>query len=303
MGYFSLSPVILSIGGRHAERYLQARLTNDVRLSSPTKALAIAALTPQGKTEAFGRLLRSPSGGFLLIIDGGAPVTIAQAVSRFKVAEQVEIKVEEDLAALHLFGADAESIVTAFLGSAPLSPEDGNTLALSEAPLTALTRRRRTTSQGLDLIAPTEKVAQIREKLQCGSIPLLSPEEQEALRLEAGIPAFPNDLNEAVILSEVGAEDAISFTKGCYTGQEVIAKIDALGKPPRRLTRLTASGSHQILSGTAVTAAGKVVGKVTSAAFHRGLGQTLLFALLKNDGADYPEGLNVGDIPCSLAER
>ncbi|MFM1847122.1 MAG: folate-binding protein YgfZ [Pseudomonadota bacterium] len=300
MGYFEPNATVLAITGRHAERYLQARLTNDVRLASETASLLAAALTPQGKTEAFGRIIKTIGGVFYFVVEGGDPSAIIGAIARFKVAEQVDIKAVDSLGVLHLYGAEAESLLSSQWGSALPCHDKGAALIAHETPMRALLRCQRVTVRGIDVIAPADELTQLQSLLKKEGVSQLSSDEREALRLEAHLPAFPHEVNDTVILSEAGLIEAVSFTKGCYTGQEVIAKIDALGKAPRRLISLSIQGKHLIESATPLTAHGKTIGKVTSAAFHPKLDRTLVFALIKNDGAAYPEGITAGELSLSV---
>jgi tRNA-modifying protein YgfZ len=96
------------------------------------------------------------------------------------------------------------------------------------------------------------------------------PEELEALRIEAGTPAWGKELDETVLPAEAGLDEThVSFTKGCYPGQEPIARLHYRGHPNRRLRRLEAADAKP---GDEILHEGKVVGRVTSAVSGRALG-------------------------------
>lgn len=297
MHFFIPTATILSVTGKHAERYLQARLSNDVRLCSTSRAITAAALSPQGKTEAFGRVFKDETGAFFLVLDGATVDALLAAVARFKVAEQVEIR-PTGLGMLHVLDRAGVAIledITRLV--APLETEGTISVQSGAEGVTALMRRKRTPTAGVDLIAPPPTINAAIAALRRAGGTEVAPEEQRALRLEGQLPSFPEDLNDSVILAEAGVLDAVSFTKGCYTGQEVIAKIDSLGKPPRLLTRLYAAGEHSIPPATAVLSNGKTLGKTTSSAFHRQRGATLVFALLKNDDTIGGSELSINGVP------
>lgn len=297
--FFTPTATILSVTGRHAERYLQARLSNDVRLCSPNRSILAAALTPQGRTEALARVFKDGAGIFHLVLDGATVEALTTAIARFKVAEQVEITPNSSRI-LHVLDRGGESVLEQITGlTAPVDSEGATTVGGGPAGLIALMRRTRTPLAGIDLIAPAATIDAALNALRQAGGNALPPEEQVALRIEAKVPSFPEDVNNSVIVSEAGLRDAVSFTKGCYAGQEVIAKIDSLGRPPRILIRLSAPGEHIVPAGTPVCMNDKAVGKTTSSAFHRQLGVTFAFALLKNDGGVTAPTLFINGTPFS----
>jgi folate-binding protein YgfZ len=112
----------------------------------------------------------------------------------------------------------------------------------------------------------------------------------EALRVEAGMPRFPNELNEDYIPLEAGVWDAVSFRKGCYVGQEIIARMESRGQLARRLVRLAVE-SGAPLAGAELMVAGQACGRLTSIAGQHALGYVRSSAfevgrMLQCDGAD-----------------
>jgi folate-binding protein YgfZ len=111
----------------------------------------------------------------------------------------------------------------------------------------------------------------------------------EALRIEAHIPRFSLDTDDRTIPNEVGLlNTAVHLDKGCYRGQETVARVHNLGKPPRRLVMLNIDGSTSYLpsNGVEVTFDGKVVGVVGSAARHHELGPIGLALIKRNTPTD-----------------
>jgi folate-binding protein YgfZ len=105
--------------------------------------------------------------------------------------------------------------------------------------------------------------------------------EYQLMRLQRGAPTFPDEINENVILTECGMRDAVSFTKGCYVGQEVIERSDAIGKVPRTLERIVISGVQVTLGATITNAQGETIGKIVSSATDEASATTYAFALLR----------------------
>jgi tRNA-modifying protein YgfZ len=108
------------------------------------------------------------------------------------------------------------------------------------------------------------------ELLDAGLAPTLAPDELERLRIEAGRPSWGNEIDGSILPAEAGLDEThVSFTKGCYPGQEPIARLRHRGKVNRRLRVLEVEGARQ---GDEIRHNGKVVGRVTSAVESRALG-------------------------------
>jgi tRNA-modifying protein YgfZ len=110
------------------------------------------------------------------------------------------------------------------------------------------------------------------------------PQVFEAARIEAGMPVYGVDFNEENLPQEVGRDNqAISFTKGCYLGQETVARIDALGHVNQRLVGVRFLGSDVPVGGTKLTRDGRIVGIVTSAAFSPKLDAPIALAMVRRE--------------------
>jgi folate-binding protein YgfZ len=124
----------------------------------------------------------------------------------------------------------------------------------------------------------------------------ITPPEYRALRWQAGVPEYPTELNEDVILTECGMRQAVSFTKGCYVGQEVLERSDAIGKLPRTLERLVLAGKDTVASGANLVAGdGATLGKVVSSSAHTERAETLVFALLRTGKYSRGDVVRCGD--------
>ena len=101
----------------------------------------------------------------------------------------------------------------------------------------------RVSTVGSDVILVTEVPIDGLRRLKELFGPALSEESYNLLRIKQGVPVYPDEINEDVILSECGVLDAVSFSKGCYVGQEVIERSDAIGRLPRALERIRLVGN------------------------------------------------------------
>ena len=110
MKYFEIAaPIILDVAGKHSQRYLQARLTNDIRQISKDTGISAAALTPQGKTEGLFLLYLQSEGNYRLICDAGNKNEVLSALKRYLVADQVKFTDQSDnYSYLHILASAEE---------------------------------------------------------------------------------------------------------------------------------------------------------------------------------------------------
>lgn len=262
-------PIVLKVSGKDARRYLHNRLSNDIRALELGQSVRAAALTAQGRVEGLFTVFCAGSDLFFLACDGGDAAGVRAALSRFIVADRVSVEdVSESSVFVHAVGT-TDSIRSA--------------VAVSEPARLLCADNSRLAEHGTDLlIVGIERGAAaklLREKLP---EPML-PARYELLRIKHGTPAYPDEVNEGIILTESGLYDAVSFSKGCYVGQEVLERSDAIGKLPRALERIQLSGLAAPPAGMEVCAASKErIGQVVSAAPDPEGPSTFVFALLRS---------------------
>jgi folate-binding protein YgfZ len=140
------------------------------------------------------------------------------------------------------------------------------------------------TDVGIDLLCATGELEPLRAALVAGGAAPVSEAAAECVRIEHGRPRYGVDLDDTVIPQEAGLnERAVSFTKGCYVGQETVARLHYRGKPNRRLRGLRLSAAAT--AGDEVTFEGRAVGSLTSTAVSPRLGPIAL-ALIRREAPD-----------------
>ncbi len=232
--------IILHLSGKDARRYLNARLSNDVKSLTPGNGCYAAALSPQGRAEGYFKIICLAESEFIAICDGGEKERIISAFRRYLVADRVTVT---DLSEKSDLYSVIEPDITALKSllsteTIPNSPCQNTT---SEDIYIIATKRAN--EKSLDLIVPKDKSEDIKSYLLKEGALEISAEELSLYSIKAGIATFPAELNEDVIFSASGLDYAVSFKKGCYVGQEVIEKIDAYGKVPYILKALRAEGN------------------------------------------------------------
>jgi len=269
--------IVLAITGRHSERYLQARLTNDVCRASAEVSVRAAALAAQGRVEAIGLLFRPEPERWLFLIDGGDRSGVRNAVARFKVAEQAEITDVSSAWRLCHITAPAAGELAPFTGERITTGE----LTVTRGPAEGWAiRNDRLGTPGVDLLTPRAPLGEHHAEPARGCP--ISSDEVIRRRILADRPVFPAELNEETLLAEIPLEPIVSFTKGCYVGQEVVARLDAYGRPPRLLRRLEVHGGEPLPPGTPVLGSdGRREGEIRSSVVSATGDETLAFASIR----------------------
>jgi folate-binding protein YgfZ len=248
----------LALTGAGAKEFLAGQVTNDIEALTPGTGCYAAFLTPKGKMLGDLRVLDLGDELFL-DTERVALQALFDMIRRFKIGYDVELHkrtVERGL--LSLIGPAAPRIA----GTETLPPLEHANAAVEIEGVAAVVAR---TDTGVDLIcdaADTERLAKtLRDR---GAAPA-SEEAAEILRVEHGRPRYGIDLDETVIPQEAGLnERAVSFTKGCYVGQETVARLHYRGKPNRHLRGLRLSEPAE--PGAELRLDERAVGRLTSVA-------------------------------------
>jgi len=264
----------LALTGAEAKEFLHGQVTNDVAGLVPGRGCYAAFLTHKGKMQGDLRVLDT---GTELWLDTERVVLqpLFNMIRRYKLAMDVELhKRTLERCLLSLVGPDARRVAGA---------EDlpGDEHANARAEIDGIPVLLAITDVGVDVIADSERVADLRGALEARGAVAVSEAAAEVLRIEGGRPRFGVDLDETVIPQEAGLnERAVDFEKGCYVGQETVARLHYRGKPNRHLRglRLSAPAEH----GEELRLGDKVVGTVGSAAVSPTFG-TIALAIVRRE--------------------
>lgn len=257
----------LRVTGEDRVRFLNGQVTNDVKILAPGSGCYAAFTNAKGKMRADVVILNIGD-SLLLDLEPGCDVRIAAELEKFIISDDVfigDLRISGN--GFAVVGEGAGNVLRdAGLTTAPPSALFG----VIGLPLKSggwLFRSRRARVEAYDIWvqrADSAAVAsRLREALERNGGKMVGETELEILRVEAGIPRFGVDMDETTLPPEVGLESvAISYTKGCYLGQEVIARIKSVGHVNRTLARLRLPESAR--SGHALSHNGREVGKLGS---------------------------------------
>lgn len=254
--------------GGEAPEFLQGQVTNDVEGLEPGRGCYAALLTHKGKIRADMRLLRGPD-WILLDTEPEGLEPISRTARTYSIGRDVQASdVTAERAILSLIGPEARE----HLDVSP--PDEEHSFVEGEHGVYVAT------DLGVDVITTADSVGRVREALGVQPVPA---EAAECLRIESGRPRLGIDMDDGTIPQEAGLnERAVSFTKGCYVGQETVARLHYRGKPNRHLRGLRLSSPAE--TGDEVVAGEKVVGTVGSTCVSPVHGPIAL-ALLRREAA------------------
>jgi folate-binding protein YgfZ len=262
------------VSGADRASYLQGLLTNDVVALKAGQGCYAAYLTAQGRMIADVHVYEL---GDVMLVTMAREVkdTVLAKFDQFIFSEDVQLgDVTETFSQLAIVGPDAARVVAAVVPELSIDrlnalPEHGNARAQFAGSPAIVTRVTDTGEPGYDVFVDRGHAESLSSTVAlAGAVPM-DDATAEAIRIEAGVPRFGRDMNDETIPLEAGIETrAISFTKGCYVGQEVIVRVRdrGHGRVARRLVGLTMEGERVPASGAAIRAGDRQIGQVTSSA-------------------------------------
>jgi folate-binding protein YgfZ len=282
-GAFVWPREFVSVHGADAETYLQGQLSQDISAVAVGASADSLLLAPDGKLVTLLRVTRTDATGFLLDVDAGFGDAVVARLRKFLLRSKVELEVLP-WRCLSLRGPQVESAAAGLL------------TVLAEAGVLALPYEWNGWT-GLDCIGPRDLVLDPAGGALPGALVSCPVEAVDACRIASGVPLMGAELTDKTIGAEVPGlvERTVSFTKGCYTGQELVARLDARGsKVARRLVGLVSTGGPDDAAARLVygmtlhsesvsedgVAGDKVLGTVTSTAWSAELGAWLALGYL-----------------------
>jgi len=275
----------LALTGGSAKEFLQGQVTNDVESLSPGTGCYAAFLTPKGKMLGDLRILDTGT-ELLLDTERVALQDLFNMIRRFSIGYDAQLhKRTLESGLLSLIGPEAAAAAGA--DELPAAEHSHIVIELDGVPARAIR-----TDVGVDLLCDASRTAGLRDRLLRANAIEVSEATAECLRVERGLPRYGVDLDDTVIPQEAGLnERAVCFTKGCYVGQETVARLYYRGKPNRHLRGLRLSGASA--TGDEVRVGERVVGKLGSVAESARFGWIAL-ALIRRE-APVGSTVSVGD--------
>jgi folate-binding protein YgfZ len=288
-------------------------LTNDIKSLAPGAGTQAALLSRLGKLVTDLVVYRHEE-SVLLEMERERVGPLMEALSRYIVSEDVRLDDVSGVEALiSIEGPRSAELLSRLSNqnqtSLDLEPYHFTESLIDETPLRC-SAVRHGPGPGFDLAVPATRsvfiAEQIMDKGKDFGLHLAGARTTETRRIEAGIPMFGVDMDESHLVLEAGLQDAVSFNKGCYIGQEYVARLAHRGHLNKKLVGLKLEGTNVPSGGNDITGGGRNAGRVTCARYSPTLGCPLALGYVHRDFFD-PErevGVLIGEeeVPARVAK-
>lgn len=283
----------IEVTGPDAAEYLQSQVTNDTEELAAGSGTYAALLDRKGRLQADMRILRLAEDRFLIDTEEVAGPALLKHLSMYKIGRKVEVATT-GRALFSLIGPASFEVT----GLAPGDEHD-----FSEATIAGADCLVVATAFGLDVICAPDAGEAVRAQLVSDRAVPVSAEAADLIRVERGRPRFGVDMTESNMPAEAGiVERAISFTKGCYIGQEPVARLHYKGRPNRHLRGLKLAGPAA--TGDKVRLGERELGEIGTSVLSPATGRIALAILRKEaePGASVTVETGSGEIEAEVIE-
>jgi len=269
------------VSGADAVMFLNGLVTNDVKTLAVNSSIAAAFANVQGRVLASIRIIHRAD-GFLIDTEAATHERVFRLLERFTLAGDFHVRdLSNETATLSLQGKGTIDLVQSEFGLGQdlkrgtiFPTPDG----LEILPAT------HSAEAGFDIFMAATHALRWRDKLVERGAVLVDQATEEVLRIEAGIPRYDVDMDENTVLNETNLDDAISFTKGCYTGQEIVIRIKHRGHVAKKLAGVVLEDETPVAPGASILAeTGDTIGRITSVSMSPRLARTIALGYVKYD--------------------
>ena len=269
-GFYEMKRGFFAVHGKEAVQFLDGLVSNDMKTLSDGQQMLAAFPNAQGRLLAVARIQRQGD-RFLIETEEGSREKLFQNLYRFTFAGDFFAEdLSEQFQYFEVFGPEGDvyhpEVAEMFPGAFAFAAK-----------------------HGASYFMPVHQAARVRDLLiNENNCVVIDDELYETLRVESGIPKFGADMDETTIVPELGLEGMISYNKGCYIGQEIIARIHFRGHVAKQLTGLVLSETGAVATGFTAGAEilstdSKNAGKITSVTFSPSLDKTVALAFVRFD--------------------
>ncbi len=271
----------IRVTGSEAVMFLNGLITNDIKAAVENEWLPAVFPNVQGRLIGAVRIVREKDSGFLIDTENASHEAILKTISRFTLAGDFRVSdVTSETALLTVQGRHAREIISKINSTVIPATHTGE--------------------DGFDILVGVSEVGLIKEKLVAAGAQPVSLESFEILRIEAGIPRHGIDMDETNVVLEANLEDAISYTKGCYLGQEIIVRIKHRGHVAKKLTGLKFDSPIAISSVKSVEE--KEIGRITSTTYSPKLESTIALGYVRYEYLSAGTPVKVGDVTGTVSD-
>lgn len=272
----------IRVTGSEAVQFLNGLITNDIKNATENSWLPAVFTTVQGRLIGAVRITRLGE-GFLIDTEAASHEAVLKTISRFTLAGDFQVTdVSSEMSLVTVQGKRAPEVIKSV----------ENVLVISAT---------HTGEHGFDLLFDSRDSESLIDRLIAGGATRVSLDTFETLRIEAGIPRHGQDMDETNVVLEANLDEAISYTKGCYLGQEIIIRIKHRGHVAKKLSGL--KFDEPVESGAAIASPdGKEIGRVTSATYSPKLDSPIALGYVRYEYLAPGTAVKAGDVSGTVAE-
>jgi folate-binding protein YgfZ len=288
----------IRVTGEDRTRLLHAMVTNHVEQLGPGQGCYAFFLNAQGRILGDMNLLCFED-SFLLGTEPETRRSSYEHLDKYIIADDVTLEdVTEQTTELGIEGPKSGEVLAAL--GAPLPGEPWSHAAWGERVVARLSA---TGAPGFAIIGARQEHGLLVRLIESAGAVAAGPAEARVVRLENGRPRYGEDITDKHLPQETQQLHAVHFNKGCYLGQEIVERIRSRGGVHRFLVRLAIDAQDPPAPGTAIEAAGKVVGEVTSAAFSPDAGRVVGLGYVRLGEAPAGTALQAGSARLEIQRR
>lgn len=272
----------LKLSGKDHLKLLQGMLTNDVLKLETGKGRLAAILTNKGKMISDMRVYKN-SDSVYLDIEPGLNSKLKDHLLKFRLSYKADIEdTTDEFGLIHVSGPKCPDLI---INSFNINYEEFEQYDHFDIEGTKIIKINRTGGPGFDIQFTKESADQIINLITNSSIKIYPAGSQamEIMRVEAGIPKYSIDMDENTIPIEAGLWSALDFEKGCYVGQEVVARIKWRGRVNRHLVNMSIEGEKVLNPKNKIFSDEKEIGKITSSVFSPTVNKVIAIGYIRRE--------------------
>ena len=258
----------IRVDGSEATMFLNGLMPNDIRTLAENRWMAAVFPTVQGRLIGAVRVIRGSDSSFLIDTETASHEAVLKTISKFTLAGDFKVSdLTTETALLTVLGQGAAEILEKSVNQAVADlPQNGVVQATRQNVPVTIIRASHTGEDGFDIFIDSSRKAGLQQALENAGAQPIGENTFEILRVEAGIARYGQDMDDTNVVPETNLDDAVSYTKGCYVGQEIIVRIKHRGHPAKKLTALRFETDQQIEAGAVIRSTeNQEIGRVTSA--------------------------------------
>jgi folate-binding protein YgfZ len=274
----------IELTGSERIPFLDGLVTSDMKTLAPGSSAYTLLLNEKSRVLGDLRAYALPE-SLVLDIEASQKETVLRILEKARVSDDVEFRDLGPVGHIEVYGPNATATIAKAIGVElrGLRPDSFLTVPRNHDGFVHIGPIQSANQNRYAMWSRDSSLSEEWEALARAGVTPVGRDASEVLRIEAGVPRFGSDMGEDTLALEVAPESAISFTKGCYVGQEIVARGTYVGQVRRKLVGLRVDGDASPLHGDRISNSGREVGLITSAAWSPTIGRVIAMGIVRLD--------------------